>query len=97
MKILIIHKEPIIDRIPNLKSFIVYASNYGHKITILTTKNKVYSEPTFLTSNIKYITVEERSRKLQVPTFIRFYALCFFMLTTYVFQKYSLIWEENIL
>lgn len=91
MNIFIIHKEPIIDRIPNLKSFIVRASDYGHKITIVTTKNKVYSKPTFLTSNIKYITVEERSRKLQIPTFVRFYALCFFMLTVTVFQKHSLI------
>nr|WP_315164763.1 hypothetical protein [uncultured Flavobacterium sp.] len=91
MKILIIHKEPIIDRIPNLKSFIVSASDFGHKITIITTKNKVYSKPTFLTSNIKHITVEERSRKLQIPTFIRFYALCFFIITTNIFQKYSLV------
>jgi hypothetical protein len=91
MNILIFNKEPIIDRIPNLKSFIVYASDKGHKITIVTTKNETYPKPSFLTSNIKYLTVEERSRKLQIPTFIRFYTLCFVIMTTKVFQKNALI------
>lgn len=91
MNILIFNKEPIIDRIPNLKSFIIYASDKGYRITIVTTKNKIYPKPSFLTSNISYLTVEERSRKLQIPTFIRFYALCVIVLLTTVFQKNSLI------
>lgn len=91
MKIIIFHKEPIIDRIPNLKSFIIHASNKGHKVTIITTKSKVYPKPTFLTKNIKYIAVEERSKKFQLPTFIRFYPLCFLIMLVNVFQNYSLI------
>lgn len=91
MKILIIHKEPIIERIPNLKAFIVYASLHNHEITILTTKNKIYPEPTFLTKNINYIAIQERNRKFQLPTIIRFYSICLLYILKKIFQNYSLI------
>lgn len=91
MKLIIIHKEPIIERIPNLKAFIVYASLLHHDITIITTKNQTYPEPTFLTKNVKYIAIKERSKKFQIPTYIRFYSVCLIYLFANISRKYSLI------
>ncbi len=91
MRFVVIHKEPIIDRIPNLKSFIVYAAQHGHIIYLLTTKSRKYPEPSFLSENIKYIAISERTRRIQLPTSIRFYLLSITILLFMAFSKYRLI------
>lgn len=91
MKFIIIHKEPYVERMPNLKAFIIHAASHQHEIILLTTNSKAIPEPTFLTENIKYYSVAERSKKFEIPTSIRFYALCFFVLLRHIFQEYSLI------
>ncbi len=91
MKLVVIHKEPIVERVPNLKSFIMYAARNNHDILLLTTKSLKYPNPSFLNKNIKYIAINERSKLLQLPTSIRFYLLCLFLLFSMIFKKYELI------
>jgi len=91
MKIVVIHKEPFTDRVPNLKSFIMYAARNNHKILLLTTKSAKFPEPSFLSENIKYIAISERTRPLQLPTTIRFGLLCISVLFLMIFKKYKLI------
>jgi hypothetical protein len=91
MKILIIHKEPIIDRIPNLKSFILFSGLKGHQITILTTSSNKFPQARFPYENIKYKTVKERTAKLQLPTSLRFYLKCVLILCANIFNNYKLI------
>jgi hypothetical protein len=91
LDILIIHKEPITERIPNLKAFIVYASSKNHKITLLTSKSKIFPAPVFISKNVKYIAVAERDKKLQLPTFLRFYALSLLVMASKMFRKNYLI------
>lgn len=91
MKIIVFHKEPIIDRIPNLKSFIFRASQLGHKVLIITTSSKKYPIPSFLSANITCKAVDERIHRFQSPTVFRFYSLCFFVLISNAFSDYKLI------
>jgi glycosyltransferase involved in cell wall biosynthesis len=91
MKLVVIHKEPFIDSVPNFKSFIMYAARNNHEILLLTTKSEKFPTPSFLSENIKYIAISERTRRLQLPTFIRFNLLCIFILLSMIFRKYKLI------
>lgn len=91
MKLIVIHKEPFMDRVPNLKSFILYAAQNNHEILLLTTKSRKFPEPSFLSGNIRYIAIRERTRLFQLPTFIRFNLLCISVLISMMFKKYKLI------
>jgi hypothetical protein len=91
MKLVVMHKEPFIDSVPNLKSFIMYAASNKHDILLLTTKSAKFPEPSFLSRNIKYIAISERTRRFQLPTSIRFYSLCLTVLLSMMFRKYTLI------
>jgi hypothetical protein len=91
MNIIVISKEPILERVPNLKSFILYASKKNINIVILTTNNPTFPEPVFKNSNIRIISIKERSKKLAIPTFIRFYLFCLFYLIFCTQKKYKLI------
>jgi hypothetical protein len=91
MKLVVIHKEPFIDSVPNLKSFIMYAARNNHEILLLTTKSVKFPKPSFLSKNIKYIAISERTRRLQLPTFIRFNLLCISILLSMIFREYKLI------
>ena len=91
MKFVVILKEPIIDSIPNLKSFIMYAARNNHEILLLSTKSLKFPALSFLSENIKYVAVNERTRSLQLPTSIRFYLLCISVLFSMILKKYKLI------
>jgi hypothetical protein len=91
MKLIVIHKEPFIDRVPNLKSFIMYAASNKHDILLLTTKSVKFPEPSFLSENIKCLAISERTKRVQLPTSVRFYLLCISVLLSMVFRKYKLI------
>jgi hypothetical protein len=91
MKVIVIHKEPFIDNVPNLKSFIIYAARNNHEILLLTTKSEKFPSPSFLSENIKYIAISERTKRFQLPTFIRFNLLCITVLLSMIFSKYKLI------
>lgn len=91
MKFIIIHKEPYVERMPNLKAFISFVASHQHEVILLTTNSKTIPEPSFLKENIRYYSVAERSKKFEIPTSIRFYTLCIFVLFKNIFQKYSLI------
>jgi glycosyltransferase involved in cell wall biosynthesis len=70
MSIICLIREPFIDKIPNLKTLLGSLS-VKHGITIITSKEKKYPEPTFLNENIKVIYVKKRSGKLGIPTSVR--------------------------
>lgn len=91
MKLVVIIKEPLIDSIPNLKSFVMHAASNNHKILLLTTKSLKFPDPSFLSENIKYVAVKERTRRLQLPSSVRFYLLCIYVLLSMIFKKYKLI------
>jgi hypothetical protein len=77
MKVLLLIKEPFIDRIPNLKSLLIFLSNEGDTIKIITTKSKIFPEPTFLNDNIKYYAIKERESILGIPTYLKLYLYSF--------------------
>jgi hypothetical protein len=91
MKFIIIHKEPFVDRMPNVKAFICFAISQQHEVYLVTTKSTKFAEPTFLFDKIKYYAVPERRNKYQLPTTVRFYFVCIFVLICNIFSSFELI------
>lgn len=70
-RIILIIKEPFIDRIPSLKTLIWYLSKNGFHITILTSCDPNFPAPSFDNENIEVKKVNQRRRKLEMPTFLK--------------------------
>jgi glycosyltransferase involved in cell wall biosynthesis len=68
--IIILIYEPWIDKIPSLKSLILYLSK-TNKVFVISSKDDKYPEPSFLNDNIKFILVKKRSAFLDFPTSLK--------------------------
>lgn len=73
MKLIVIHREPIVDRVPNLKSLISYAAEKIGHVTLLTTKNDRFPEARFENQSIEEILIKERTRKVELATSIKLF------------------------
>lgn len=69
--ILLILKEPFLDRIPSLKTLIWYLMNKDYKITLITSKSDKFTLLSFEHQNLRVIKVGQRTRKLELPTTIK--------------------------
>ncbi len=70
-EILVILKEPFLDRIPSLKTLILYLCDNNCHITLLTSSSKRFSGLTTEHNNLKVVTIDERSSKLEAPTTLK--------------------------
>ena len=68
--ILLILKEPFLDRIPSLKTLILNLCENNH-VTIITTKSHRFEPLTTTHAHIRSIYVRERSSKFELPTTIK--------------------------
>ena len=82
-RILLILKEPFLDRIPSLKTLVMYLGRQGFQITILTSESKKFTVSTFDHKNIKYVKVREKTRKLEVPTTLKLLTRAFLYLSSH--------------
>lgn len=70
--ILLVLKEPFLDRIPSLKTLMWYLmEDMGWNITLITSKSEKFPLITFNHINLKLITVKERTGKFELPTTIK--------------------------
>jgi glycosyltransferase involved in cell wall biosynthesis len=83
MKIICLIREPFIDKIPNLKTLLRFLSE-KFEIILISSKEKKYPEPSFLTSKIRLILVNRRTRLAEPPTSVKL-ALAF----VYNFLKFN--------
>lgn len=71
-KIVLLLRQPFLDRIPSLKSLINFLSENGFEILIITSKDHKFPELSFSCGdNLTIKTVQERSKKLEIPTLIK--------------------------
>ena len=70
-KILVILKEPFLDRIPSLKTLLLYLAENGHHITLITSKSSRFGGLTDNHIRLKTIYVNERERRFEMPTVIK--------------------------
>ncbi len=70
-RILTIIKEPFLDRIPSLKTLLLDLCNHDCEIILLTSRSKRFSGLSTEHKNLKVITIEERSRKFEIPTTLK--------------------------
>ena len=82
-RILLILKEPFLDRIPSLKTLVMYLAEHGFQITVLTSESKKFTVSTFEHKNIKYVKVQEKTKKWEVPTTLKLFARAFFCLLSH--------------
>ncbi len=90
-KVLILHKEPIVERIPSLKALITYLALNNVDVTLLTTTSKKFPIPNFLAHNIEVVSVPERREFFELPTFIKFLFLFLKFFPVIYKSNYALI------
>lgn len=88
MNILLIIKEPFLDRIPSLKTLVLFLASKGNKITLLTSKSERFSGLTTSHPNLSVKYVNERKAKLELPTVVK---LLFATFKEHFFKSYDLI------
>lgn len=69
--ILLILKEPFLDRIPSLKTLIWYLLNKDYKITLITSESERFTLLSFKHENLRILTVCQRRKRLELPTAIK--------------------------
>lgn len=71
-RFIIIHKEPIVEKIPNLKALITYLLKQKVEVTLVTCTNKTY--PLFESSSpyFRQILIPEKDSKFGLPTMVKF-------------------------
>lgn len=72
MTITVVLQSPFLDRIPSLKTMIIYLSQQGHQIKVISSTNPIYpiSDLSVFT-NVKQILVRQRENKFELPTKIK--------------------------
>ncbi len=72
MKITILLRAPFLDRIPSLKTLVVYLAKKGVEIEIISSSTDKNPLPDFSEyPNVRMALVKQRSRKLELPTSIK--------------------------
>lgn len=70
MQIIIIHREPIVARVPNLMTLIQFLSAQGHAVSVVTSASEKFPLPKFESSKVVVHAVGERTRRLAMPTLV---------------------------
>ena len=70
-KILVILKEPFLDRIPSLKTLLFYLADKGHHITLITSKSKRFGGLTDNHIRLETFYVTEREKRFELPTVVK--------------------------
>jgi hypothetical protein len=65
MRIVILIREPFLDKIPNLKTLIWNLAQAGNEILIISSKDDKYPAPSFTHPLIDLILLSERSKFLE--------------------------------
>lgn len=72
MTITVVLQSPFLDKIPSLKTLIVYLSKQGHRIKVISSVNPKYPISDFsMCPNVKQILVKQREHKFELPTKIK--------------------------
>lgn len=72
MTITVVLNSPFLDRIPSLKTLIVYLSKQGHSIKVISSVSPVFPVSDLsMCPNVKQILVKQRSRKFELPTKVK--------------------------
>lgn len=66
--VLVILKEPFLDRIPSLKTLLLYLCDLGVNVTVLTSKSNRFGTLTTVHPNLDVVCVKERLSKFELPT-----------------------------
>lgn len=66
--IVVLLRVPFLDKIPSLKTLIIYLSKRGYHITIVTSYDEMYPQFDFQLDNISICLVKQRSKTFEVPT-----------------------------
>ena len=69
--ILLVLREPFLDRIPSLKSLLWFLANKGYKITIITSESKNFTLMSFNHDKIRVLKVKQRRHMLELPTSVK--------------------------
>lgn len=69
--ILLILKEPFLDRIPSLKTLIWFLLNHNYKISLITSESKQFTLLSFEHENLSIIKVKQRTRRFELPTSVK--------------------------
>ncbi len=76
-EILLLLRVPFLDRIPSLKTLIVFLSKQGFRITIVSSYNTIYPTLDFQSDKISVKLVKERRNQWGLPTSVKLIATCF--------------------
>lgn len=71
--LLLILKEPFLDRIPSLKTLIWYLLNQGFQITLITSESDKFTLLSFEHKNLRIIKVKQRTKKFEFPTTVKLF------------------------
>lgn len=71
MKILLLLREPIFDRIPSLKTLVWGLSEKGHSVKLLTSCTPRFPEPSMEHPLFCSVLFRERERKVECPTILK--------------------------
>ena len=75
-EVIILIRVPFIDKIPSLKTLIVFLSNQGFHITIVSSYNSVYPSFDFQSGNIDVKLIKERQHRIELPTSVKLLLTC---------------------
>lgn len=72
MTITIVLQSPFLDRIPSLKTLVVYLSKQGHNIKVISSVSPIFPVSDLsMCHNVKQILVKQREQKFELPTKIK--------------------------
>ena len=69
--ILLVLKEPFLDRIPSLKTLVWFLLNHNHRITLITSESNKFILLSFDHENLQIIKVKQRSKRFESPTTLK--------------------------
>lgn len=76
-ELIILLRVPFLDKIPSLKSLIIYFAKKNYKITIISSTDDKYVAFDFDSTNIHLKLVKSRTKKIGIPTSIKLLAQLF--------------------
>ena len=72
MTITVVLQSPFLDRIPSLKTLIIYLSKRGHDIKVISSVSPIFPVSDLsMCTNVKQILVKQREHKFELPTKIK--------------------------
>lgn len=69
--IVVLLRVPFLDKIPSLKTLIIYLSKRGYYITIISSYNEKYPQFDFQLDNVSIYLVKQRRKTFEIPTSIK--------------------------